>query len=626
MTISPKPTRGLKETMTSMLPLLACTGTTAFTCVLYTCKFRIEGAISPFSSTRLIIVTLLAIISVLLCRYKKQKFFPPITSSLGMLMLALSASAVLNADVEEVLWPLFPSSVTFLAIAYLSFAISKHLAFFFWSVLLLISVIAHLMFLQTGISLSTQLLTQLFAASKDEILNVLTFQNAGLLLGATAFSILISYIIYILLRNTSKLTLFAQGCVHLLVIISFLYFSDSSIYNTRPGVFWPVSTARSILNDSISANQANDNHLNLVFSLASSADKSSASFSLNPSSDLICIIHIGESARYDRFSLNGWKNKTSPNLELLHQQGKLINFTDCSSSNWLTISAITNILTNSETYHYITPTSSSMPTCGSVTAALEKHLFKSFYIIESGSVQDKRGDSLFSSMLYAFSKGNSKLIRTELPSFNQVHVIDKIISQGNKRNLLFVINNSGSHMPFFMYDTKNPPFKPCDPTAYYRNPQENSTDRELANNAYDCTIHYTDAYIQKIVNILQGKPFIYVYISDHGEYIGHHGLWNRGHFTTPDDYFQTSGCHIPFFIIYSRELEHLHPHFAKSIQVLKDNNQIPTSHGNIFHTLLGFFGINSPFYTPEKDLSSPHVKPYEKQQNGARTPNFISAQ
>ncbi len=583
-------------------PYIVCMVLVVITCCMYTCRFNIPGAIAPFSFFRPVTVTFISLLIIIIYRFAKFKLFPETKNAWYILCIAFLLNLALNAELHDSFWILFPATTSTIALIYLSFLISKLIGYIVWLCIILTTYIQAVLIHCMGLTLNTQLLTQILAASADEIQNFLSPENILLLLLGVLSASVSSFFIYKSLKPIRKTTLFAQGIFHLVLIIFFLYFSSANIYNDKANVMWPLSELRSVLTNSISANEANTNLLNMVYKLPSSSKDTRTSFHIDSSSDLVCILHIGESVRADRLSINGYKNETSPNLNNLQQGGTLINFSECISSNWLTLSAIINILTDSEVFNYL-DFQKNNPTCGSVTSALAAHFFRCFYLIEEGSVQDVKKDSTFFSMMYGLSKNHSEYIRTKLPSANQISKISEIVNCSAKRNTFILLNNAGSHMPFHMYNMKKPPFTPTDASAFYRNPKRDTTDRCLANNAYDNTIHYTDDYIHRIIQLLQGKPYVYIYIGDHGEYLGHDGHWGRGAFVNINDYHQTSGCRVPFFIIYSQEFISLHPHFEQAIRNLKNNQTCTTSHSNIFHTLLGLFGIQSPHYQQEKDLT-----------------------
>lgn len=123
---------------------------------------------------------------------------------------------------------------------------------------------------------------------------------------------------------------------------------------------------------------------------------------------------------------------------------------------------------------------------------------------------------------------------------------------------------------------------------------------------------HTDMYISRLIGELQGRPFIYIYVSDHGEPLGEAGKWMR----RPQDYHRYRWSTVPLLVIYSPEFAALHPHFAQAVEQMKKNAAVPVAHQNVFHSLLGIIGIESPYYQAEHDISSPALQPYSGPRPG----------
>lgn len=188
------------------------------------------------------------------------------------------------------------------------------------------------------------------------------------------------------------------------------------------------------------------------------------------------------------------------------------------------------------------------------------------------------------------------------------HRYAQIVTSETNNNLFCFINNSGSHLPFFDYSQQHPPFSPASPQAYKDKPKDSPQAAEKVRNAYDNTIHHLDAYIAQLLRLLKGQPFLYVYISDHGEYIGEHQVWQRS--GDHHLFFNSYACQVPFLIIASPEFEQQNPHFQEALKQLKNHRSMCIGHEHIFHTILGLFGIQTPYYEADLDLTSEKVLPY----------------
>lgn len=367
----------------------------------------------------------------------------------------------------------------------------------------------------------------------------------------------------------------------------------------------PIAGAQAFFKAAQGATERNEHMAELMRTLTSPASKPSSLDTLQGNEGAVCILHIGESVRADRLSINGWKNDTTP---WLREQSNLINFPDCISLAGDTCNAFIAILTDARCNVTESQRQDLMPTCGSLLDLFAANRFHCYSFWGVGAFNDKLAKK-FTNLALSVTRSAEQNYQCNEEPWEQVEQIAACVSR-KKGNLFLMINNEGSHMPFHRYNEKNPPFRPTSPQAFYNNPKHNPEEREKADNAYDNTIHYTDEYIRRLVSVFQGRPFVYIYVGDHGEYIGHDNMWMRGTVSKPADYYASSGCRVPFFILISPELVALHPHFREAMEQLRGHTSLLTSHEHIFHTLLGFFGINSPYYNPELDLCSPQVEPY----------------
>jgi lipid A ethanolaminephosphotransferase len=159
-----------------------------------------------------------------------------------------------------------------------------------------------------------------------------------------------------------------------------------------------------------------------------------------------------------------------------------------------------------------------------------------------------------------------------------------------------------------MYNQKNPPFTP---SLHVLEPDERYA--KDVRNAYDNTVHYTDQFVYRVLQQLEGRPFVYVYVSDHGEYLGDYdGTWGRGRASSNRNFFFRSqgGAGVCAFAVASPEYEQLNPQFAQAVAQLKESRRMTIGHEHFFHTLLGLVGMKTPYYNAELDLCSPEAKPY----------------
>ena len=162
------------------------------------------------------------------------------------------------------------------------------------------------------------------------------------------------------------------------------------------------------------------------------------------------------------------------------------------------------------------------------------------------------------------------------------------------RKVFVVLHQSGSHGP--AYNTQVPPsfehFKPvCDSVELNR-----CTPQSLVN-AYDNTILYTDHVVGRAIDLLkelEGVPATLLYISDHGESLGEHGLYLHG---TPIALAPDVQKEVPFVVWMSEGFQRRQHIDASTLARATAHSQ-----GQVFHSVMGAFDMQSSVYRPQLDI------------------------
>ncbi len=486
----------------------------------------------------------------------------------------------------------------------LLWALLRHYALLFWIPFTFFELVQHGAFRQYGLRINRpSVIAEMFAASSEEIMAYLAPLNVPLLLLVLLLSCGLAWAQKSILRRVPRLPLANLGILSLLLAGGAL--AVSSTEHKSEHNLWPVYEACLIPANIHGASQLNDQMEQFVKGLPSPAAKPSSLATLGGQEGVVVVLHIGESVRADRLSLNGYQNKgrsTTPWLCAQQQEQRLINYSDCISSASHTCNALITMLTDARR--------------DSLSADSE-------YAAKAGSVLDLFAANRFS--VYSFFGARERLVMKYgavvsaltnasaesfcAPGYPQsvIPAMGELLSANSQQNMLLFINNEGSHVPFAYYDVESAPFLPTHPCL--SNPESHA---EAVNNAYDNTIHYTDEFIRRVVEQLQGRPFVYIYVSDHGEYLGHEGFWGRGGIS--ERYHSTTACRVGMFAITSPEFEALHPHFAEALRHLRAHAEMTVGHEHLYHTLLGLVGIDSPYYDASLDLCSKAPRPYSGPQ------------
>lgn len=304
----------------------------------------------------------------------------------------------------------------------------------------------------------------------------------------------------------------------------------------------------------------------------------------------LVIMVVGETARKDRFSINGHAKKTNPFLEKEAAAKSLVSFTNVSSCG--------------------TSTAISVP-------CMFSHLGREKFDVDNAAYVENLLDVLSHTkdvnVLWRDNNSNSKGVANRVkyedfksaptnticsPECRDVGMLvglQKYIDSSKEKNVFIVLHQMGNHGP--AYFKRYPPefeiFKPACKTSEL----SECTSEEITN-AYDNAILYTDFFLSKVIELLKtnSKSFdtAMMYVSDHGESLGENGIYLHGlpYMMAPKEQRE-----VPFIIW-------LGPEMQKKIDYvsLKKNLNEPYSHDNIFHTVLGFMKVNSTTYNDKMDM------------------------
>ncbi len=165
------------------------------------------------------------------------------------------------------------------------------------------------------------------------------------------------------------------------------------------------------------------------------------------------------------------------------------------------------------------------------------------------------------------------------------------------RNTVFVLHMMGNHGPayFKRYPAEFRRFLPDCATAELRN-----CSREQVVNAYDNAILYTDHVLARVIGTLSQDPrrldSAMIYISDHGESLGEHGLYLHG---IPYAIAPEQQTHVPMVVWISRQV-------ADSGDVdprcVRQKAGAALSHDNLFHSVLGLLDVQTAAYRSSLDV------------------------
>ncbi|SJM91300.1 putative membrane-associated, metal-dependent hydrolase [Crenothrix polyspora] len=301
----------------------------------------------------------------------------------------------------------------------------------------------------------------------------------------------------------------------------------------------------------------------------------------------LLILVVGETARAQNFSLNGYSQLTNPEL------GKedIINFPDTHS-------------------------------CGTATAASVPCMFSQFSRDDYDEAKAEKWENLLDVLKHAgisvFWRDNNSgckgvcnrtpteaMENLKIPDLcNSEECYDEVLLHGLQamvdklpNDSVIVMHQKGSHGPAYYkrYPSKFKVFTPeCDTNQVQDCPQDQIV------HAYDNTILYTDHFLTQVIHFLQQNSTNYhtamLYMSDHGESLGENGIYLHGlpYMLAPDEQ-----KHIPFILWLSKGFAEK---FGIDKACLKQNSAAHYSHDNLFHSVLGLMSVQTSVYNKGYDI------------------------
>lgn len=486
---------------------------------------------------------------------------------------------------------------------FLSYAVFGKLTYAIWPPVFFLSLVTYAATLQ-GISLDSDKIAQVFCSSWHDAKSYFTFGNICLVICGILISVTAWYFLQRKLNSITRSTLFSHGFMLLTPSLALMLLLKDNIDVNKKYV-WPLGNSQTLAMECKNAITA-IRHVNYMMNLLPKEDVSASISPAVQYDGVICILHVGESVSSNHFHINGYKRNTTP---WLSQQNTLINFKDCISSAIVTDRAFITIVTNGRRDFLKESSSQYLPSSPGLVDFFKACGFTCATFWDDCYLNGSPNDLFARQVEYFNRKADAVYGSSETNYMEQVPHICDFTRKHSGKNLFLMINNFGSHAFFHGYNHSSPAF-PVDspPRADFR-PSTNAKHAEIFVNAYDSTIHLTDKYIESIAEHLKGQPFIYIYVSDHGEYLGDHGYWQRSQ--VPFALFHKHDpCKVPFIIYVSPEFEAAHPHFKAALEQLRKNQNISTAHEHIFHTVLGVMGIETSYYDKTLDLSTSNVSPY----------------
>lgn len=313
----------------------------------------------------------------------------------------------------------------------------------------------------------------------------------------------------------------------------------------------------------------------------------------DPDRELIILV-VGETARRDHFSLNGYEKETNPLLK----KENVVSFTNVTSCGTSTAVSVPCMFS-----HFGRRDFSVDKGIGTENLLDVLSHTKAVNILWRDNNSDSKGVAKRIKYEDYKSSSTNTICDPECRDVGMLVGLQEYIDKVKEQDVLIILHQMGNHGPAYYkrYPKEFEVFTPVCKT----NELSKCTNEEISN-AYDNAILYTDFFLSKVIELLKANSHNFntgmLYISDHGESLGENGVYLH---SMPYMIAPKAQIEVPMIMWFGG-------HMARETNYvgLRRLTNEPYSHDNIFHTILGMMEVRSSAYVPELDiLHGIHIQP-----------------
>lgn len=302
----------------------------------------------------------------------------------------------------------------------------------------------------------------------------------------------------------------------------------------------------------------------------------------------VFVLIIGETARADHFSLNGYGQNTNPELP----KENVISFKNVFSCGTATNISLPCMF--SDVTRQGQSKNGDLRNRENLVDLAQRAGYEVIWLENDdgckGVCKRVPTENLFRSKNTKYCDGESCYDEILIDGLE-----DRI--RNLKKDALIVMHMIGSHGPTY-YKRYPDSFKRFSPTCDTADLQK-CTEEEISN-TYDNTIVYTDYVVANAIRTLKKFPELesgLMYISDHGESLGENGIYLHG---LPYSIAPEEQKHVPMVLWMSERMKK-QDHLDFSCIAKKADSE-SVSHDNLFSTLLALMEIKSRTYDKSLDM------------------------
>jgi lipid A ethanolaminephosphotransferase len=288
----------------------------------------------------------------------------------------------------------------------------------------------------------------------------------------------------------------------------------------------------------------------------------------------LIILVVGETARADRFSLNGYHRETNPALKQQH----VVSFHNVSSCGTSTGESVPCMFSNlgrkgfdrEKALHY--------------ENALDVLFEHGVQVLWRDNNSDSKGVATRMSYENFRSPTLNPVCDEECRDIGMLSGLDKYIETRSHKDILIVLHQMGNHGPEYYrrYPKEFARFQPMCMSGELQ-----TCGKEEIDNSYDNAILYTDYFLSHVIELLKKYDDRFatamLYLSDHGESLGEHGIYLHA---APYVIAPKEQTHIPAILWTGK-------HFDYDVADIRPFENYPLSHDDLFCSLMIAYELKS---------------------------------
>ncbi len=304
----------------------------------------------------------------------------------------------------------------------------------------------------------------------------------------------------------------------------------------------------------------------------------------------LMVLVVGETARAENFSLNGYSKNTNPKLS----KQDIINFSQVSSCGTATAVSVPCMFSGMPREDY----DESLANHREGLLDIAKRAGYQVTWIDNNSGCKGTCDRVEE---FKIPEPIQKKWCKDEECFDDI-LIDSLkaylatIPKDDTRPHLVVLHQMGSHGPAY-YKRVPPQYKVFKPTCDTNAIQGCSRDELL--NSYDNTLLYTDYVLDSLIETLKTATQYETglwYLSDHGESTGESGMYLHG---APYAIAPSQQTHVPMLMWFSDAWKQ---QAQKQMSCLSQQRQKELSQDNLFPTMLSLLDVKTKVIDPKNDM------------------------